>query len=407
MHSRASGLGTIPLWWVVAAVLFASCGEKGASDPGARPDETPDAAAVDAAPVTTDAGPVTALEPYPGGCTSDGECQNGACHLGICVAVPPRDLEARFACDEALVEATPDLDCWDSPAPLADGPAAVPARGVVEFFGDGSLTVGLRVRFYDYASFDPSPCVDASASARDVFEARRLVEACVDEANPNPLADTTTVACADRDDVGCYAVESLPTGRPLVVRIWGEEQTWVPTYEYGVFINPCVEEPWSASGTCPADGSSTNHCSLRQVGDEAVYYDDLTIISTQTYQTFPPTAGIGRIERGEGTIAGRQFDCAGRSVAFASVGVHRSGRKTTYFNDDPDNILPQPGLLQTNVRGTYAELSLPTGPQGIVSVAWLAGRLRTVNFRRLFVLPDSVTFVNTPGRLPVETEPPY
>jgi hypothetical protein len=239
-----------------------------------------------------------------------------------------------------------------------------------------------------------------------VFEARRQVEECIDT-RLHPLAETTAVACADRDDVGCYQVDALPTGRTLVVRITGDMQTWVPTYEYGVFINPCVEDPWGAVGTCPPEGAETTQCSLRHMDGQDVYYDDLTVISTQTYQTFPPTAGIPRIERGEGVIAGRQFDCRGRSVVNSTFGVHLEGRRTTFFNDDPNNILPQPGLSQTNVRGTYAELSLPAGPQGMVAVAWVDGTLRTVNYRRLYVLPNAVTFVNTPGRLPVEVAPPY
>ena len=391
------------------ALAIPACDRKKLSDNQPLDAAAYDASTVDASDAAT--GPLGVV-PYPGGCASDEECGGHLCRLGICVPAPPADREARFACDDTVVPASiPNLECWVQPAPLGSESRSARSEGVVEFFGDGSRTTDLRIRFYDYELFDPSPCLEAGRPGADVATARELTEACIDDHN-EPVGETTSGPCEHRDDLGCYSVEGLPAGRHLVVRIDGEPRKWVPTYTYGVFINPCVNPHWKPVAICPEEmpdaPSDTNwSCSLSELGGEIVHTRDVTVISVATYSTFPPTAGVPRISRGNGALAGRQYDCDGRSLVNATVGFHRPGLLTTYFNGSADDTLPQPGLTYTNARGTYATLDAPAGPQGMVAVATQDRSPRIANYYRFFLVPDTVVILSPSGRRPLTVQPPY
>lgn len=411
----------------VASLWLVACGGKTLNE------ATPDASGAggagggqDAAVVTDDAGaggdggaggeggagggPVTPLTPYPGGCTADDDCPD-RCVQGICITPPPSERNARYSCDNELVpDSVPALDCWArSPRPPA-GPARVRLFGKVIYFGEGVQTIDLTVRLYDFETFDPTPCLDAAAGVLDLVVARERTEACLDE-ETTPLATTTTVECDPPDpESACYTLADVPTNRPLVARVTGDLEQWVPTYSFGVFVDACdAPARREEAGTCPeqvsADPAGQDWSCDVIDGDEA--YRDLTVISEATWTSFPPTAGIARIQLGNGAVAGRQYDCDGRSVVNAGFALARPGRKTTYFNGDPDDTLPQPGLTFTNTRGTYADLDTPPGANGLVAVAWEAGELKLVGYDRFFVLPNTVVILNPNGRPPVITAPPY
>ncbi len=357
------------------------------------------------------------VAPYPGGCGQDSDCAIGVCRLGVCVEPPPRERSANFACDDRLVEGSePDFSCWGTPPELDTlGPDSVPMRGKIEYFGSGNVTRDLRVRLYDYATFDPSPCLEVATGINDITQARTRVETCIDE-NSEPLVDTTSVVCEDDPSVGCYTFDSVPTRLQLVIRVSGDPRLWVPTYEYGQFLNPCVQADFKEDGTCPeqrenAPPDQNWSCSLRDDGAGAVARLNLNVVSQATWTTFPPTAGVARIQTNRGAIAGRQYDCDGRPVVAASVGFHNPGARTTYFNGNPDDTLPQPGLKFTNTDATFANLDTPAGPQGVVSVAWQgdgdARALVTVNFNRIFLVPNSLIILSASGRNPIDFEPPY
>lgn len=419
---------------ILCAIVFVAatgCDEQTAELPAAEPDSaTPDVGLtpVDAG-IDADAAPVVeGLTAYPGGCDLDQDCDGKRCEVGICVPPPPADRPSEYSCDDAPRPGTsPDLGCWFAPPPAADGPATVPARGLVEFFGEGEQTVGLRVRFYDYETFDPSPCVDAGARARTVADARQAVERCLDEqvdADPDraPLADTVSEACDPPvADSGCWAVEALPTGRPLVARVTGDFNEWVPTYQYGLFINPCAApQARFDSGICPEsldlpDPALNWSCGLVEAPSPhhagapggAYWFRNISVISQRTWDSFPQTAGEVRINQGFGAVAGRLYDCDGRSVVHATFGLARPGRRDTYFNGNAADTLPSPGRVTTNLLGTYANLNTPPGPNGMVAVARVDGTPALVAYERFFLLPDTVTIVNPAGRAPVQVEPPY
>lgn len=362
--------------------------------------------------------PTEAVRPFEGGCTADTDCGAGEkCALGLCVKPPPQNFKANFACDDTLVEGSdPDFSCWDAPQALAmDGPDTVPMRGRIEFFGDGNVTKDLTVKVYDFATFDPSMCLTAGEGIMDVDRARAATEACVDEHN-TALAETVSHTCADDPSEGCYEMTGVPTRTELVIRVFGESRLWVPTYEYGVFVNPCVLDPYKDDSTCPEQrpdaAPDTNwSCSLKSEGGETFFPNELSVLSKTTWTTFPPTAGVPRIELGHGAIAGRAYDCQGRPVVNASAGFFAPGRRTTYFNGNPDDTLPQPGLDRTNIDATYANLDTPAGPQGVVQVAWQGEgaerKLRVVNFNRMFLLPNTLIILSPSGRNPVDVFPPY
>lgn len=396
------------------ATLFAltACGEKQLNE--APPDAavTDDAAVEDDAAVVTDGGEAPPLTPYPGGCADDAECAD-LCRLGICVS-PPRDqFQVAYGCqDMPLPQARPNLACFDAPPALADGPAMVPARGKVEFFGDGELTVGLTVRVYLYKDFNPTPCMEAAGAEQNVIAARQLIEACVDTLG-EPLAETVTVPCNPPDpESGCYALDALPTGQRLVIRITGDLDEWVPTYQYGVFINPCsVPVVREELGACPEDyeveGEIDWGCDLTADPAGDYYQRNFSVISQATWISFPATAGLNDINIGNGAVAGRFFDCEGRYIINATFALAQQGSVTTYFNGNPDDLLPLMGQTQTNNLGTYASLNVPAGPNGLVAVAVRGANVPTVAFERFFLLPNTVTLINPSGREALEEEPPY
>ena len=362
--------------------------------------------------------PGDGVRPFDGGCTVDSDCDAGeTCVLGLCVKPPPQNFKANFACDDVLVDGSdPDFSCWDAPQTLAmDGPDDVPMRGRIEFFGDGNITKDLTVKVYDFATFDPSSCLAVGDGILDVDRARAATEACVDEKN-TALAETVSHPCPEDASEGCYELTGVPTRTELVIRVSGEARLWVPTYEYGVFVNPCVLDPYKDDSTCPEQrpdaAPDTNwSCSLKAEGGETYFPNELSVLSKTTWTTFPPTAGVPRIELGHGAIAGRAYDCQGRPVVNVSAGFFSPGRRTTYFNGNPDDTLPQPGLDRTNIDATYANLDTPAGLQGVVQVAWQGAgadrKLRVVNFNRMFLLPNTLIILSPSGRNPVDVFPPY
>lgn len=352
------------------------------------------------------------LPPLEGGCAV-GECMTGVCRLGICVTPPPEGdtTAAWFSCDDTpRVGSSPDFSCWAAaPRSPADGPDTIESRGFVEFFGDGELTVDLALTFYRADSFDPSGCASAADGVLDINEARRLVSVCIDETNTS-IAEATTFECGDPDKA-CYTA-TLPTGVPLVARVEGDLETWVTTYVVGLYINPCLAPaPRLGTAICPEEVPDAPDgdwgCDLVDTGDGPFYYKDLTVISQATWTSFPPTAGLPRINLGKGAVAGRLYDCGGRSVMNATFSLSNPGEKLTYFNGDPDDTVPQPGLTYTNTRGTYADLNTPAGPNAMVAVAWQDGELKTIGFERFFVLPNTVVIFNPNGRKAQLTAPPY
>ncbi|MCK6569601.1 hypothetical protein L6V77_00655 [Myxococcota bacterium] len=358
------------------------------------------------------------IEPFTGGCTADTDCgPDVACVLGICVKPPPQNFKANFACDDVLIEdSDPDFSCWETPQALErGGPAEVPMRGRIEYFGDGNVTKDLTVKIYDFMTFDPTPCLGVADGIMNVDDARAETEACVDE-NNIALAETVSHLCDDNPSEGCYEIDAVPTGTELVIRVFGESRLWVPTYEYGVFVNPCVLSEFKDDSVCPeqrenAPADTNWSCSLKDEGGEIYMPNDLNVLSKTTWTTFPPTAGVPRIELGHGAIAGRAYDCQGRPVVNASIGVHDPGRRTTYFNGNPNDTLPQPGLDRTNIDATYANLDTPAGVQGVVQVAWQGDggnrKLTLVNFNRMVMLPNTLIILSPSGRHPKDVFPPY
>ncbi|MCB9544780.1 MAG: hypothetical protein H6706_02675 [Myxococcales bacterium] len=407
----------------VLALALAGCGEKELSAGGPDAGPVVDASAGGAggegggAGGAGGGGEAPPQTPYPGGCAADTDCDQATgyrCRLGVCVAPPGVAQQLAYSCqDMPRPQSRPSLGCFDAPPPLAEGPAEVAARGKVEYFGDGNQTVGLTVRFYRYKDFDPSPCVDVAGREPDVAARRALTEACVDGLGA-PIAETVTVECDVPDpESGCYTVPALPTGERLVVRITGDLDEWVPTYHYGVLINPCtVPVVRAESGACPEDFPEASDadwaCDLTADAGGDYYLRNLSVISQATWTSFPPTAGLPRINLGNGAVAGRFFDCEGRSVINATFALAHPGAVRTFFNGNPDDLLPQPGLTYTNTRGTYASLDTPPGPNGLVAVGRRGSDdVLTVAYERFFLLPDTITLLNPTGRRPLEEEPPF
>ena len=363
---------------------------------------------------------ISPIAPYPGGCAADPDCDGAqVCRAGLCVAPPPDDRVALATCDDvARPDVALDFGCWENPPMLAiEGPRAVDMRGEISFFGDGNVTKDLDVRVYDFATWDPSPCSEAGEGIVDIARAREAIEACID-LNNEPVATGRSVVCEGNPTQGCYALTGVPTGIQLVVRVTGNARLWVPTYEYGVFINPCVLPQFKEDGTCPeqvidAPADTNWSCSLRagEGGGDPYMGIGLSVLSQTTWQTFPPTAGVARIRTGRGAIAGRVYDCQGRPVANAAAGFFDPGDRTTYFNGNPDDTLPQPGLTYTNLDATYANLDTPAGPQGVVTVAWTGEgadrQLVIANYNRIFLVPNTLIILSPSGRNPVDVTPVF
>ena len=324
-------------------------------------------------------------------------------------------------CDEP--EYPIELNCLDPESPdynyaTPDGPDTATVAGEVERFGSGSPTVGLCITAYDESLVLPflyfSECralededdeafigcfqldvcrcnamFDGSATSAiedmvvaaedawgediDSLEACYTFigycsaipegadrDACVERLRAQTLDDTaetlviassvTTLNEEDpTSDSGLYSLEGIPTNTRLAFKTSGRESRWRDTWEYGLY----------ARADLVVDGVYTLEANA--VGDGA-------------WRTIPPAVGLATgIDETHGALAGVIRDCgtADRDpwpVVHGTVGISFDATKLAYFNGNPNDTLPLPGRIDTNVLGTYAAIDLPSGPNRVSPV---------------------------------------
>lgn len=148
-----------------------------------------------------------------------------------------------------------------------------------------------------------------------------------------------------------YELENVPTNWRYATKVSGRENRWRDTWEYGHFTRgDMVRE----DGTLSIDG---------------------TAVSAGAWATIPPAVGLaGGIDDTHGAVAGVIRDCGTDernpwAIVHATVGISfNQGSVLSYFNGNPDDRLPNPARVDTNVLGTFAAIDLPPGPNRVAPI---------------------------------------
>ena len=85
-------------------------------------------------------------------------------------------------------------------------------------------------------------------------------------------------------------------------------------------------------------------------------------------------------------------------LEFAQVGINPRPEVFTYFNDQPDNPLPDTGRqVGTSILGLYAGLDIPEGPVDVAAVGRVGDATQTLGWYRARIFAGAVTSVTLRG----------
>lgn len=317
---------------------------------------------------------------------------------------------------------TIDLGCYQGGFyDAVDGPATAELHGEIERFGSGPPTNGLCVTLYDETTLlpwmidsecfgveddedyfvscfqlDPCRCEEAfGGDSDDTLDL--MIEAAqeaIDVAGGDLTIDSTEscfafvgycdgiedadlrATCVERvqrlgqttdeslivgftrsvenevnPDAGAFSFGDVPTNWRFAYKVSGVENRWRDTWEYGLFTRADL----AVDGRLRIDSNA---------------------VSAGAWRTIPPAVGFpAGIDDRNGAVAGAIRDCGTaerppNNIVHATVGFAFLDRLTqlAYFNGNPNNKLPQPGRLDTNVLGLFAAINLPPGPNRVSPV---------------------------------------
>ena len=386
---RGGALGALLL------MILGGCGDDSSTvtDTGPSGDTGTDTAGEDAG----DSGPVDngvmGDEIYDGECdslTCLGTTVNSAC---ACVGTPSEtlnqvgcsQLEAPAGvtrnlqddnCDETEADGAPELACNMAGSYRTPGePMMVTMYGVVDVFGNGGdadeIEVEVCLEGADSMPVDCLPVVTAT------------IEAPCSETEVQYENDTE----AGERELGFYVVPNVPTETPLIVHTSGDGRFWRDIYTYNVFIPN--EEVVDGGPACDSEGSVT--------GNAWEYRS--RILADSDWTSIPLTAGlIEGIRPENGVVAGEVHDCADIRMEYALVATNPQAEVFTYFNDNPDNPLPQIGRdVGTSLLGLFAALDVAEGPVDISAVGQVGGQTVSLGWYRARVFPGAITSVTLYG----------
>lgn len=271
-------------------------------------------------------------------CKGDGECQAqrdcdpktgnnlpGTCFDKMCVANPTAESKTEKGED-------PDLSCVGKPLELPKGPEKATFFGPAETFGLNGSTIGVSVQVYKYDGNKPLSATTLLGSFTtknpDDMETQDCAEKCSED------RFCLNKSCVKRqdsagNDIGYFTIEDIPTNTSIIVKTTGPNL--VTTVQYNLWL--------------PAD----------KVKDG--FFQERAFVVTQlTKSLIPGTAGIRKIQDGNGAVAGEIHDCQDRILAGARVSVSLRSQKLTYFNGDGDQ--PDPSKEETAEDGVYAALNI-------------------------------------------------
>lgn len=170
------------------------------------------------------------------------------------------------------------------------------------------------------------------------------------EGHTRTTEDTEDSQLDEPEGTSLYTIDGIQTNWRYAVKVSGRANRWRDTWEYGQFTRGDLVE----DGTIEIDG---------------------TAVSDGAWRTIPPAVGLaGGIDDTHGAVAGVVRDCGNDTrnpwaVVHATVGISfNQGSVLSYFNGNPDDRLPNPARVDTNVLGTYAAIDLPPGPNRVAPV---------------------------------------
>lgn len=297
-------------------------------------------------------------------CTTLRKPGKGICIEKLCVTKAEKDVVAR--------NGNPDFSCVKTPPKLPDNKGKEKAVfwGPVESFGLDGATDGVKVELYRYdnnAPLSSSTLVGEMTSTKDSDGSK---------CTPDCPADRICYqgSCVKNSDsennaIGYFAIKDVPTNELLVIKTTGSNL--VPTIQYGI---------WA-----PADKVKDGRYKRRAF-----------VITVLSKGLIPPSAGIQRIAKGNGAIAGEIHDCNDDIIQNARTSFNLMGQKLAYF--DPETDRPDPQLNETTKNGIYSFLNIKIPGDSAINMRAMVksgGKdVQIANFNaRLF--PDSITILTS------------
>ncbi|MFT7622634.1 MAG: hypothetical protein ACI9WU_001807 [Myxococcota bacterium] len=345
-------------------------------------------------------------------CTTSDDCSNGdTCIEGVCLFTPVEAVVLTDNRDDNEVEAPPNLDCVGGAitAP-ADGPETATIYGIVDRFGGGRQTINMQVSVFLASEWPPAECTGRPFDEqRDCF---REVEApngwSTISTDPEIEGQEVPATCSKHQDCpsgyecvdldffvcsaqfGLYEIAGIPTNTALVIRARNDESAsifdskWKDTYTHGIYVFS------------------------DRVDDDGRYKTNALMVSDSQWKTIPNTLFVsGGIKKGNGALGGRIRDCRGGddrpsfTVGWASVNALTPGSALGYFNDNEADTVPLVDRKGTDIFGRFTIVDVPPGANRVAAAINLDGTVTSLGAEDAYVVPDSLSVVAFPGKLPI------
>ncbi len=286
-------------------------------------------------------------------------------------------------CDDAGGDGAPELTCMTEGNYRVRGEVQmVTVYGVVDVFGNGSDADMITVEIYEEGADGALGTLLGSAIA-SIDDPCSETE---DEIENDMVVGTRRL--------GFYSIPNIPSETPLIVKTSGNLDFWREIYSYNVQ----AENEELETGAPPAEACETLRTDANFDGVPRYEYR-ARILSSSDWTSIPLTAGlVDGIRSTSGAVAGEVHDCNDIRLEFAQAATNPVAEVFTYFNDNPDNPLPDTGrIVGTSLLGLYAALDIPEGPVDIAAVGSVGDQTVTLGWYRARVFAGAVTSVTLRG----------
>ncbi len=285
-------------------------------------------------------------------------------------------------CDDGGADGAPIVDCnLEGSYRVAGESQRVTVYGVVDVFGNGADANNITVEIFEENADGTLGAMLGTTTAT----------------TDDPCSETETEIENDlpvgERQLGFYFLENIPTERPLVIHTSGNASFWKDIYAFNVVIlNEELETDAPAGDACETFGATPALQGAR-------WENRPRILSSSDWNSIPLTAGVVEgVRPSSGVVAGEIHDCADVRLEFAQVATNPTAIVTTYFNDNPDNPLPETTRRDgTSLLGLYAAIDIPEGPVDVAAMGRLDGELTTLGWYRAQVFAGAVTTITLRG----------
>jgi len=292
----------------------------------------------------------------------------------------PRNPDDDF-CDPAGPSGAPDLGCFmEGSRPTRGDVQMVTVYGVADVFGNGGDATNISIEVYEEGPDGTLGPLLGTGMAVVGDPAGPCTETEIQYENDEPV---------DERQLGFYLIPNIPSETPLIVKASGDPGFWRDIYAYNVYIlNDEVEAAPAADA-----------CETVAAVEGPLWEYRPRVLSTSDWTSIPLSAGLVEgIRAGSGAVAGEVHDCSDVRLEFAQVGTSPLAVSQPYFNDNPDNPLPQPGRSEgTSLLGLYAALDVPEGPVDVAAIGRLDGQTVSLGWYRARVFAGAVTSLSLRG----------